>query len=119
MDRNARLTPNFTLAEFLSPNAPVPKPAILHNIKLLANRLQAVRDVLNKPIIITSGYRTPGHNAKVGGAPSSYHVNGMAADFLVTGMAPKAVQDFLKHWSGGLGLYTTHTHVDIGPKRRW
>lgn len=31
---------------------------------------------------ITSGYRSPAHNAAVGGAPNSYHVQGLAFDFL-------------------------------------
>ena len=34
--------------------------------------------------ILTSGYRTPEHNAKIGGAKNSFHTKGMAGDILDT-----------------------------------
>lgn len=33
-------------------------------------------------LTITSGYRSPSHNAAVGGAPNSFHVQGLAFDFV-------------------------------------
>ena len=38
------------------------------------------------PIIITSGYRSPSYNRRVGGARNSYHLKGMAADIQVRGV---------------------------------
>lgn len=119
MDRNTQLTPSFKLSEFLRAEDPLPAPWILDNLKALANRLQVIRDLLGRPIRITSGYRTPEHNKAVGGEPNSYHLKGMAADIVVDGMTPTAVQNYLGRWSGGLGSYPNFTHVDIGPKRRW
>ncbi len=116
-----QLTPDFSLDEFLPPKVSpekVPKE-VLENLRLLAQRLQAVRDIILKPIHITSGYRTPEHNQKVGGSVTSLHLKGLAADIVVDGMSPNELQEFLFHWSGGMGSYATFTHLDIGPKRRW
>ena len=42
--------------------------------------LEAVRAIVKLPLHITSGYRCPAHNAACGGAKSSQHMLGMAAD---------------------------------------
>lgn len=118
--RHIQLTPNFNLSEFLHGQDPLPAPWILDNLYRLANRLQVLRDLLGKPIIINSGYRSPEHNRAIGGAAHSYHLSGMAADIVVPGMTATQVQQFLKNWSGGLGSYPHFTHVDIRPNRaRW
>jgi len=117
-----QLTPNFHSAEFMGTQNGswgTLTAAQQQNIYRLANRLQVVRDILNKPITITSGYRSPSHNASVGGAPNSYHTKAMAVDIVVKGMTPRQVQVFLKNWSGGLGYGDTFTHLDLGPTRRW
>lgn len=114
------LTPNFRLGEFLHQSAPIPSPEVIENLTRLANRLQVVRDILNRPIIINSGYRTAEHNAEVGGEPTSYHLSGMAADIVIKGMTAHEVQAALKNWSGGMGSYATFTHLDIRHNRaRW
>ncbi|WP_448826708.1 D-Ala-D-Ala carboxypeptidase family metallohydrolase [Capnocytophaga bilenii] len=61
------------------------------NVKALAQQLEVLRAALgNKPIIITSGYRTPAHNKKVGGADNSQHLTASAADIVVKGVPPRA-----------------------------
>jgi uncharacterized protein YcbK (DUF882 family) len=118
--RSIQLTPNFKLSEFLRAEDPMPAPWILDNIYRLANRLQVIRDLVGKPILINSGYRSPAHNQAVGGAPQSQHLNGMAVDIVVTGMPAKELQALLKNWSGGMGCYQHYTHLDIRPqKARW
>ena len=49
----------------------------------LAEKLQLIRDKVNRPLKITSGYRCITHNASkaVGGSPNSKHRYGMAADW--------------------------------------
>lgn len=42
--------------------------------------LEQLRQLYGGPLAIASGYRCPGHNAKVGGATSSQHLWGAAAD---------------------------------------
>lgn len=120
MDRNTYLTPSFKLGEFLVNEKAIPAPEIITNLYRLANRLQVVRDILDKPITITSGYRNPEHNRQVGGEDNSYHTRGMAADIVVAGMSPREVQQLLHNWNGGLGSYATFTHLDIrNYKARW
>ncbi len=114
------LPPNFTWHE-LSPHA-APRdlqPEVRLALQLLAQRLQVVRDVVGSPLHITSGYRSVAYNQQVSGHPNSYHCKGMAADIVITGVPAHRVQHLLRNWQGGLGCYSTFTHVDTGPKRRW
>lgn len=83
------LSPHFTLAEMTVsevaarrgiPNEPTPEA--LEALYRTATGLEAVRAVLGKPIIVTSGYRSPAVNRLVGGQPSSQHLRGEAADFI-------------------------------------
>jgi uncharacterized protein YcbK (DUF882 family) len=86
-----------------------------------------LRDAVGKSITITSGYRSPQHNKKIGGAKDSQHVKGMAADIKVTGMTPKEVALVIegliesgKIKQGGIGIYSSWVHYDIrGIKARW
>jgi uncharacterized protein YcbK (DUF882 family) len=121
MMRQVQLSPHFKLSEFLRAQDPFPSAAVIANLKRLAQALEKARKQLgDRPILITSGYRTPVHNAEVRGAVGSYHTRGMAADILVKGLHPRQVQAILKDWPGGLGAYATHTHVDIRTyKARW
>lgn len=66
------------------------KATIVRNINLLVdNVLDPVRDMVNTPIIITSGYRCPQVNRLVGGVDNSQHMSGCAADFHVMGFTPE------------------------------
>lgn len=56
--------------------------ALLPNLNRLAEGLEQVRSLLgDRPLLISSGYRCPRLNARVGGAASSAHMAGYAADF--------------------------------------
>lgn len=118
---NKKLSDHFRLREFLKDGSlEGVTPEVMKNLVQVANALEAVRKMVgNRPVTITSGFRTPAHNAKVGGSPRSYHLLGKAADFVVEGVTPRVVQEALRNWHGGLGSYATFTHLDIGPKRRW
>ena len=112
-----KVAKNFKLREFECKDGS-------HLVKVdhrLVERLQKLRDRLGKPIIITSGYRTPEHNKKVGGAPNSQHLHGTAVDIKIYGMTPKQI---LPHAEAvgftGIGLYSGHIHVDVRKnKARW
>ena len=79
---------------------------------------------------ITSGYRTAAHNTAVGGAKSSQHLLGRAADIQVQDTDPLAVaayaESLMPGW-GGVGRYPVKAgrakgwvHVDTRPnKSRW
>lgn len=81
----------------------------------LVSVIQDVRDHFNMAITITSGNRCPTHNKNVGGAKSSYHLRGRAADILVKGIEQHKVYTYLvdKYQDKyGIGKYKTFTHID-------
>ena len=88
------LTPHFSLEEFTHSSTALalgientPTPAHMVNLQRLAEGMETVRALFDKVIEITSGYRNPQINAKVGGVPTSAHALGHAADFHVHGVA--------------------------------
>lgn len=87
----------------------------------LVNYLQKIRDYFGKSITINSAYRTESHNKAVGGASHSQHLFGTAADIVVDGVSPVTVAQYAEYiGAGGVGLYTTFTHVDArAVKTRW
>lgn len=94
----------------------------LENLERLVVRLEVVRVQLgNRSIKITSGWRDMQTNKRVGGARLSRHLTGEAADIVVAGLSPKAVQERLDPWwPSGLGYGSTFTHLDIrGYKARF
>lgn len=58
-----------------------PPDAIMPNLRALAAALEMVRYKLGQPVLISSGYRSIQLNSAVGGALTSAHVKGLAADF--------------------------------------
>ena len=94
------LTRNFSLDEFTTSQTAArlsidntPKPQALANLIRTARLLEQVRELFNKPIRISSGFRCDAVNAHIGGAKTSQHVIGCAADFTVRGVALRDVMD--------------------------
>ena len=89
----------------------------------LVKVLEDVRVMFGKPVNITSSYRCTKHNAAVGGARTSMHLTGKAADIQVKDTAPKDVQAYLLNKypnQYGIGKYNTFTHIDVRDiKARW
>ena len=73
-----------------------PNAEILANINILMDGLERARTVLDKPMSISSGYRSPKVKAGAGGSKASYHMRGLAADFTCPGMTPKDVCNALE-----------------------
>lgn len=116
LDLSGQVTKNFSVNEFRCKDAdktPYPKHWIKTKLKPLCMQLEVIREACgNKPITITSGYRTPEYNKAVGGARLSKHKEGIAADFQVSGMEPAEVGQIIvrlmnegKIMKGGLGVY--------------
>lgn len=82
------LSKNLTLAEMVRSESATkykidnsPNAEHLENIIALAkNVFQPIREYFNKPIIISSGYRSPKLNNAVGGSNTSQHSKGEAMD---------------------------------------
>lgn len=73
------LTKSSTADKLGIDNTPTPETsAQLSN--LVTHVLDPLREMYGKPITINSGYRCPKLNAAVGGAKSSQHMRGEAAD---------------------------------------
>lgn len=79
----------------------------------LVDYLQNIRNHFGKAVIINSGFRCPRHNRSVGGAVSSRHLTGMAADIRVKDVKPKEVAMYAESLGiKGIGLYETFVHID-------
>lgn len=83
-----QLSQHFTLEELLrSATADsrgidnTPGPAHRANLERLALTLEEVRTLLGRPMLVSSGYRSPALNNAVGGSSVSDHSEGLAADF--------------------------------------
>ena len=89
----------------------------------LVEILEKVREHFGKPVTVTSGVRCPTHNARVGGVSNSQHIYKTAADFVVSGVAPRTVANYLETLlpnTGGIGVYSSFVHVDVRKtKARW
>lgn len=123
-----KLTNNFSSQEFDCKDGTKVPDEFMGNLQELAENLQVLRDYIESPISVTgSGYRTPSHNKKVGGAKRSQHLTASAADINAKGYTPKQLHMIIellidegKMKQGGLGLYDTFVHYDIrGIKKRW
>lgn len=79
------------------------RAAIVRNINLLVdNVLDPVRDVVQAPILITSGYRSSQVNRLVNGVDDSQHMSGCAADFHVGGFTPSMMYQVFLYISNTL-----------------
>lgn len=95
--------------------------------KLLVNedaldKLQALRDRLRKPLILTSAYRSPEHNRRVSGAKASKHLEGIAFDVRMDNHDPWEFENAARAVGfTGFGFYpkSGFMHIDTGPAREW
>lgn len=75
----------------------------------------------NKPLILTSGYRTIWTNRHTEGAAlHSLHPEGKASDVKLKGVSPNYVAQLFRSFGAtGIGEYGTFTHLDTGRWRKW
>ena len=125
------LTPHFTLDDLSCTTNKEYKELNLKRAEknlgkmyMLAGFAERVREIVGKPLIITSGYRCDSLNKAVGGSPTSQHKLGEAIDFKVRGMTNSQVsckligsdlkfQQLIIESSGG----AEWVHISIGSKR--
>ena len=92
------LSTNFTLDELIASQTAArkgldntPNATEVANLVRVAALLEEVRALLNKPILINSGFRSKAVNDAVGSRDTSQHRIGCAADIRVPGMTPREV----------------------------
>lgn len=100
-----KLTTHFTLEEFTFSETAArhdidntPDAKTIANLKRVATVLEQVRATVNRPIMISSGYRSPAVNKAVGGSRSSAHMLGLAADIRASGMTPRELAEAIKNY---------------------
>lgn len=125
---------SFSLAEFaVSAGFPdlvqTPRGAAAREVKRgIRDILNPLRNRIDTPITITSGYRGPELNRAVGGSTTSDHANGRAADIIAPGFSNDELQRIVwdMYWAGELpGLdqsitysHKGHLHLGWGTKAR-
>lgn len=124
-----KLSANFHLDEFVTSQTAArrgidntPSPEVIKRLRNTAKGLERVRAVLGKPILISSGYRSPALNKAVGGSATSDHINGDAADFISPGFGtPIAICRAIV--AAGIKFDQlieegTWVHISFGPRMR-
>ena len=119
-DGNVKLTRHFKVKEFACKDG----SQVVFIDEYLYTILDILREKLGKPVIITSGYRTPEWNAKCGGVKYSYHMCGMAADIKVNGMSAKELAKKLNEivpdeCGCGIIVYKSWVHFDVRTGKKY
>lgn len=122
------LSEHFTLAEMTFSQTAVrkgiknepPMQAVVALKNLCENVLEIVRVHFDRPIHISSGYRSPALNAAIGGASSSQHCLGEAADITVPGVDNLRLAKWIRDNTpfDQVIMEGSWVHVSCGPRNR-
>jgi hypothetical protein len=90
--RDKQISKHFRLSEMTSSQYATrhgiinePNKESIANLGLLCeNVLEPIREYIDKPLIVSSGYRSTELNRRIGGSKTSQHCKGQAADFTYT-----------------------------------
>ena len=95
----------------------------------LGQILEELAESYGSTLTITSAYRSPAYNKKVGGAKKSVHQQGLACDVVMSNTTKEQRLDFIRKAAAagikGLGLYFSSSsganfiHCDLGGTRQW
>ena len=114
----------FDRKEFDSPDAPGSGENMQSSTVRMLSQARAITEQIDPRIIfrITSGYRTPHHNAEIGGVENSAHVRGFAVDIDISEMSPAQVAASMMALSAvgfrRIGLSEgSFIHVDNDPEK--
>lgn len=88
------------------------------------DRWEGVQSAFGQQLPIISGARSPEHNAEVGGASHSRHVEGKdALDISTKGLSKEDTARLIRTASAmgftGIGVYDGSLHIDMGERRAW
>lgn len=124
--RQSKLSPHFTVGELTSSGGRQFAPARID--PKLVECLEKLRTAVGKPIHITSGYRSWGHNVAIyrkrGKKPTkSQHCAGRAVDIRIAGMSGLDIAKAAIDACGcriAVGVGSNYAHIDVrGQWQRW
>lgn len=118
-----QLSKDFSLEEMILSDAAArhgidnrPNEAAKENLETLCvELLQPIRDEIDSPILINSGYRAPALNRLINGAPNSQHMEGKAADIICPGISPVRLFKMIS----GMGIPFDQLILEKGPRSTW
>ncbi|MBW3098150.1 D-Ala-D-Ala carboxypeptidase family metallohydrolase [Pseudohoeflea coraliihabitans] len=112
----ARLAPNGLHIQTSRVDTSCLKPRLVRLLKKTERHYR-------RPVVVTSGFRSPKHNRRIGGATNSRHTTCEAADIQIEGVSKWELAKYLRSLPGrgGVGTYchTKSVHVDVGTSRDW
>ena len=112
----ARLAPNGLMIQTGRVDVGCLKPSLVRVLK-------SIESHYGEKVVVTSGYRSPPHNARARGARNSLHMYCAAADIQVEGIGKWELAQYVRSMPGrgGVGTYchTKSVHIDVGPERDW
>tara|TARA_R110002020_G_scaffold34066_2_gene103380 strand:+ start:41550 stop:42680 length:1131 start_codon:yes stop_codon:yes gene_type:complete len=112
----ARLAPNGLRLQTEKVDVGCFKPELIRVLKTIERHY-------GRSLVVTSGYRSPKYNRRVGGASGSRHTSCEAADIQIEGVSKWQLAKYLRAMPnrGGVGTYchTESVHIDIGTQRDW
>jgi len=124
------MTPHFTLDELTVSQEAVrsglknkPNAEQAENLRLLCEHvLEPLRVRVKRPIVVSSGFRSPTINRRIGGSQASQHCKGQAADFTVPGMSTADVVRLIRAMKLPVDQcieeFGAWVHVSYGPRQR-
>lgn len=125
MTRSTHITPHFRFTELACHDGTQIPVKHWGNARAICERAEILRAETG-PLFVTSGYRSPAWNRRVGGAGRSMHMTASALDIT---SRTRSARELHAIWlrlvkagkvpDGGLGLYRNWIHIDIGRPRRW
>jgi len=118
-----RIRDNFSLKELANNMGDALKPQFIidEQVDTFLDMLQEFRKWYNKPMVITSCYRQPEFNKKVGGDSKSAHLHACAVDWQVKGHKETQRTNVKNKWAeickahkviGALNYYTNGYHLE-------
>lgn len=121
---------HFSLEEFTTSQTAArhgldntPTPEVEASIRALVEHiLDPLREKVDRPIVVSSGYRSPKVNAIVSKAKNSQHMKGEAADILIPGLTVEHVvlliQQMKLPFDQLINEFGAWTHVSYVPNGR-
>lgn len=123
-DFNCPISKYFTVGEMTRFSRERIPTNLIHrrNLVTLAHQVDLAREEIGVPFLVTSAYRPPAVNSRVGGVSNSQHLYGTAVDIYSPQMPISMLQKLLDaNWYGrlGRGVPKGFVHLDMANGKGW